>query len=105
MRAHLLKLLPLIMLIGSALVTEAQVASGPAPQNPGKFEVTNIDAIVDRIVASEHHENAVISSYRPIVETYAQKFSIKKNGEPVLASDYYYLGQATLSDSKPLVYH
>src|SRR5271154_815383 len=102
MRAHLLKLLPLIMLMGSALVTEAQFASDPAPQNLGKFEAKSIDSIVDLIVASEHHENAVISSYQPIVETYAQKFRIEKNGEPVHASDYYYLGQATLSDSKPL---
>jgi hypothetical protein len=105
MSAYFLKLLTLIMLMSSVPVAHAQVASDSASQNPGKLDAKSIDSIVDLIIASEHHQNAVISSYQPIVETYAQKFTVKKNGEPVLSSDYYYLGQAKLSDSQPLVYH
>jgi hypothetical protein len=103
----LFTLLSLSVLMSVSSVVAAQTTGGndPVREDLGRREVRSVDSVVDLIIAREHHENVVISAYRPIVETYAQKFSMRKNGEPVLSSDYYYLGQATLAESEPLAYH
>ncbi|MGH9712657.1 MAG: hypothetical protein ACRD5M_05085 [Candidatus Acidiferrales bacterium] len=98
-----------ILLYGALLTpifaqTEKQSAdkSDSLPSIAPKVE--SIDDTIDRVIAREHEELAVINTYHPIVETYVQRLNQKRNGEPLLSMDYYYLGQATLSGSKPPSY-
>ncbi len=60
--------------------------------------VTTVEQAIDRIVAREHDENAVIRRYKPIVETYVQDMKSDPQMGFVPFRDHYYLGQADLSN-------
>jgi len=96
------------ILIGIFLATN--VASGQARiyQSAGRFcersaqpqavsgQVTNVAQAVDRIIAREHNEIAVIRHYSPIVETYIQDMKFDQGKGSIPVHDHYFLGQASL---------
>lgn len=89
----------LASILFGAAPAEAQTATGTigAQQefSPTAKAVTP-DQAIDRIVAREREEIAILRQYRPIVETYIQDFTIK-GGEPIPWRDWYFLGEADLS--------
>jgi hypothetical protein len=78
----------------------AQPHPGNQPQtgNSPASQVTTVDQAIDRIIAREHDENAVIKGYSPIVETYVQDMKSDPQLGAVPFRDHYYLGQADLSN-------
>jgi hypothetical protein len=102
-----LSFLALVIAAGLAAVSEAQVPSDlrPPSEPSGTQQAEPVADLIDHIVARERQETEIISTYHPIAETYVQVFKQKRNQAPFLARDYYYLGQAELSLSKPLAYH
>jgi hypothetical protein len=102
-----LSLSALAVLIALAPVARAQVRSDSraTAELSDSQKTSTVDAVVDRVIAREHEELGVINSYHPIVETYVQQLNQKRNGGQLLSRDYYYLGQAELSESKPPRYH
>ena len=60
--------------------------------------VTTVNEAIDRIIAREHDENAVIRRYSPIVETYVQDMKADPEMGIVPFRDHYYLGQASLAN-------
>lgn len=89
-----------------ASISAGQTVSGPLPEQRSA-EIRDDKAagdLIERVIAREQAEMKVINSYDPIVETYVQVFSQKRNGERFLSRDYYYLGQAELSDRKKFGY-
>jgi hypothetical protein len=102
-----LSLSALAVLIAPAPVARAQVRSDSraTAELSDSQKTSPVDAVVDRVIAREHEELGVINSYHPIVETYVQQLNQKRNGEQLLSRDYYYLGQADLSEGKPPRYH
>src|SRR5580698_4080446 len=79
------------MILASAL---AGIAAAQTTSNP----VTTVAQAIDRIVARENDENAVIRRYSPIVETYVQDMKADPQMGIVPFHDHYYLGQADLSN-------
>jgi len=69
-------------------------AAAPAPDTS---PVTTVNQAIDRIIAREHDEVAVIRHYRPIVETYIQDMKPDKDMGSIPVRDHYFLGQANLS--------
>jgi hypothetical protein len=63
-------------------------------QSPGA-----LDQVVTRIIARENQEMVMIRVYSPLVETYIQKVSNKKNNEEGWepAGDHYFIGRAEFS--------
>ena len=59
--------------------------------------VTTADQAIDRIIAREHDEIAVIRQYSPIVETYIQDMKPDAEMGIVPVRDHYFLGQAELA--------
>jgi hypothetical protein len=100
--------LGLVTLVLTALapVASAQVESNSRTPTEisDSHETRTVDVVIDRVIAREHEELEIINSYHPIVETYVQVFSQKSNESPLPSKDYYYLGQAQLSNSKALGY-
>lgn len=78
---------------------QAQTADRTQPQagNSTASSVTTVDQAIDRIVAREHDENAVIRRYSPIIETYVQDMKPDPQLGIVPIHDHYFLGQAELS--------
>ena len=70
----------------------------------GTHDAKTVDDVIDRVITREHEEIEVVNSYNPIVETYVQVYSQKRTGARQLSRDYYYLGQAELSDRKQFGY-
>ncbi|MGA2900159.1 MAG: hypothetical protein ABSF40_08025, partial [Candidatus Acidiferrales bacterium] len=70
----------------------------------GTHDAKTVDDVIDRVITREHEEIEVVNSYDPIVETYVQVYSQKRSGARQLSRDYYYLGQAELSDRKQFGY-
>jgi hypothetical protein len=102
----LLNLFSIAVLTGVASISAGQTVSGPLPEQRSA-EIRDDKAtgdLIERVIAREQAEMKVINSYDPIVETYVQVFSQKRNGERFLSRDYYYLGQAELSDRKKFGY-
>jgi hypothetical protein len=85
--------------------TKSQTSDKPDSPVSIPAKVGTVEDTIDRVIAREHEELGVINSYHPIVETYVQQLNQKRNGEQLLSRDYYYLGQAELSESKPPRYH
>ena len=102
-----LSFLAMILVLGAVPILNAQVQSDARPVLglAGTHEAEAPPDVIDRIIAREHQEAELISSYHPIAETYVQVFKQKRNEDPRLARDYYYLGQAELSVTNPLAYH
>lgn len=65
--------------------------------NPTVGPVTTVDQAIDRIVARERDQIALIHQYTPIVETYIQDMKPDPEMGIVPAHDHYLLGQAQLS--------
>lgn len=53
----------------------------------------SMSQIIDRIVSREHDEIVALRRFRPIIETYIQKSTVR-SGESRLTGDFYLLGQA-----------
>jgi hypothetical protein len=92
-----------IMLAGSftsAAAAQMQTADQTKPQanNSTAAPVTTVDQAIDRIVAREHDQVAVIRRYSPIVETYVQDMKPDAAMGMVPFHDHYYLGQANLAN-------
>jgi len=92
--------LSLVMILAGsfagAVVAQGQIQ--PPPGNSTASTVTTVDQAIDRIVAREHDENAIIRRYSPIVETYVQDMKADPQMGIVPFHDHYYLGQADLSN-------
>jgi len=102
-----MNLLSMVVLTGIASITAAQTAVTDSRSGQGLSATPTqrtADELIDRIIAREHEEIKVINSYDPIIETYVQVYSQKRNGDRNLSGDYYYLGQAELSDRKEFGY-
>ena len=92
-----------LILAGSfatAASAQAQTAVQTQPQAgySTAAPVTTVNEAVDRIIAREHDEIAVIRRYAPIVETYVQDMKADPDMGIVPYRDHYYLGQASLSN-------
>jgi len=91
-----------IILAGSftgIAAAQTQTAEQTQPQaNNSTAAVTTVDQAIDRIVAREHDEAAVIRRYSPIVETYVQDMKPDAEMGIVPIHDHYYLGQANLGN-------
>lgn len=77
--------------------TQPQTAQTPehlviTPSQPG----TEAE-VIDRIIAREHQEVAMLRHYNPIVETYVQDMKPDAQLGSVPDKDHYYLGEAELS--------
>ena len=59
--------------------------------------VTTVDQAIDRIIAREHDEIAMIRRYSPIIETYIQDMRPDKDMGAIPDKDHYFLGQADLA--------
>lgn len=80
----------------------AQQAQQPAQQQqpteaPSAGPVTTVQQAVDRIIAREHEEDAIIRHYKPIIETYVQDMKPDPALGTVPVRDHYFLGQADLA--------
>lgn len=64
-------------------------------QTPGP--VTTVAQAIDRIIAREHDEIALIRRFTPLIETYIQDMKPDKEMGIVPVHDHYFLGQADLS--------
>src|SRR5215471_10586725 len=80
---------------GAAGAQQAQPVDQTQPQQAGP--VTTVNQAIDRIIAREHDENAMIRRYNPIVETYIQDMKPDPQMGNVPVKDHYFLGQAQLS--------
>ena len=107
MRMRFMNLLSVVVLASIASVAAAQAVvtdSRSGQELAATRKERTADELIDRVIAREHEEIRVIDSYDPIVETYVQTYSQKRNGDRTLSGDYYYLGQAELSDRKQFGY-
>lgn len=89
-----------IALIGSAwgaAYAQAQPPEAAQAAAPSARPVTTVNQAVDRIIAREHEENAVIRHYKPLIETYIQDMKPDPQMGMIPVSDHYFLGQANLS--------
>ncbi len=59
--------------------------------------VTTVDQAIDRVIAREHDQIAVIRRYNPLIETYVQDMKPDAEMGIVPVKDHYFLGQAQLS--------
>jgi len=86
--------------ISVAVVSVAMLATAAAAQTSSSTggSVTTVDQAIDRILAREHDEVALIRQYSPIVETYVQDMKSDPEMGLVPVRDHYYLGQAKLSN-------
>jgi hypothetical protein len=102
-----MNLLSIVVLASIASVAAAQTVvtdSRSGQELAATRKERTADELIDRVIAREQEEIKVINSYDPIVETYVQVYSQKRNGDRTLSGDYYYLGQAELSDRKQFGY-
>lgn len=107
MQSRFRNLFGIVVLAGTASVAVAQTVVTNSPSGheiAATREARTRDEVIHRIIAREREEIKVINSYDPIIETYVQVFSQKRNGDRLLSRDYYYLGQAELSDRKQFGY-
>jgi hypothetical protein len=86
-------------IFASAAAAQTQTANRAQLQTgtPTVGAVTTADQAIDRIIAREHDEIAVIRQYSPIVETYVQDMKPDEEMGIVPARDHYFLGQADWS--------
>jgi hypothetical protein len=80
---------------GSGLSTEAPVAANDAK---------SVDQIIDRVIAREHEELQMLTTYRRVAETYVQELKPNRKEPLTLWRDYYYLG-VTGPSKNPVDYH
>jgi hypothetical protein len=65
--------------------------------NQSGTPITTVAQAIDRIIARERDENALMRRYSPIVETYVQDMKADPDMGLVPFHDRYYLGQASLA--------
>jgi hypothetical protein len=85
----------LIAIAGVLAGTAAAQTSSSEPPSTGP--VTTVNQAVDRIIAREHEEVAIIRHYKPIIETYVQDLKPDAQLGLVPVHDDYFLGQADLA--------
>ena len=87
--------------LSGAAWAQAQVADRTQPQagNSTAAPVTTVNQAIDRIIARERDENAVIRGYKPIIETYVQDMKADPQMGFIPVRDHYYLGQANQSSA------
>lgn len=85
------------VLAGTAAAQSAQSPQAPANEPPSAGPVTTVDQAVDRIIAREHEEDAIIRHYKPIIETYVQDLKPDAQLGLIPVHDDYFLGQADLA--------
>ena len=94
-------LLLLSMILAGTLWGAVEGAEAQTPsQQPGYANsgaVTTVNEAIDRLIARERDEIAVIRSYKPITETYVQDMRSDPQLGIVPIDDHYFLGQADLS--------
>jgi hypothetical protein len=84
----------------SMLLAGAGVASAQSQQQtatPPAGPAMTVTQAVDRIIAREHEEGAIIRHYKPLIETYIQDMKPDPQFGMIPVSDHYFLGQADLS--------
>ncbi len=80
------------ILAGTAAAAQPQ-SNEPASTGP----VTTVNQAIDRIIAREHEEDAIIRHYKPLIETYVQDMKPDPQLGMVPVHDHYFLGQADLA--------
>jgi len=85
--------------LAGAVSAQTQTADQTQPQAGGSTSVpvTTVDQAIDRIIAREHDQVAMIRRYSPIIETYIQDMKPDKDMGAVPDKDHYFLGQADLA--------
>lgn len=95
---RLTAMLVVVMLAG--VHTAGQSANPQKPTPVAKVDTSGqpatIEAAVDRIIAQEQAETALIRKQTPIVQTYVQEVKLDKDAGTIPTRDHYYLGQARL---------
>lgn len=86
------------LLAGAAAVqaqtqTQAPAQAAAAEASPAM----TVNQVVDRIIAREHEEDAIIRHYKPLIETYVQDMKPDPQLGMIPVKDHYFLGQADLS--------
>lgn len=92
-------------MLGSVAAAQSSTTVAPtvAPQPQASAmaaatgPVTTVDQAIDRIIARERDEVAVIRQYNPVVETYIQDMKADSEMGIVPMKDHYFLGQASLT--------
>jgi hypothetical protein len=91
----------LAVLLGAAFAggtaVQAQQAQPAPAESSSPARVTSVSDAINRIIAREREEDAIIRRYDPIVETYVQEMRPDKEMGTVPVSDNYFLGQANLA--------
>jgi len=73
-------------------------AAQPPPQSASAAApAMTANQVVDRIIAREHEEDAIIRHYKPLIETYIQDMKPDPQLGMIPVSDHYFLGQADLA--------
>jgi hypothetical protein len=72
----------------AAAQPQSTTSAGPA---------MTVNQAIDRIIAREHEEDAIIRHYKPLIETYIQDMKPNPQLGMVPVSDHYFLGQADLA--------
>jgi len=96
-----LQTLCVLVFLGGALGVSAAQSRQASDQPQARADspstpVTTVNDAVNRIIAREHDEVAIIRRYNPVVETYVQEMKPDKALGSVPARDHYFLGQANL---------
>jgi hypothetical protein len=81
---------------GAQAPTQTADQTQPQPGGSAASPVLTVNQAIDRIIAREHDENAIIRRYSPIVETYIQDMKPDKDMGAVPVRDHYFIGQADL---------
>ena len=95
----------LTVMFVSLTLSSILIASGQSASPKSTIQSTKVDesgqpatikAAVDRIIAQEQAETALIRQQTPIVQTYVQEIKLDKDAGTIPRKDHYYLGQARL---------
>lgn len=84
-----------ILIAGVLAGTPGARAQSNEPTSTGP--VTTVNQAIDRIIAREHEEVAIIRHYKPLIETYVQDMKPDPQLGTVPVKDHYFLGQADLA--------
>lgn len=104
-RIRLFVMMTVLCAVASAQSRPSDTKSKPAPSSSvtstadphEQAKPSSMNELVDRIIKREHDQIALVSLYRPIVETYIQELKPDQEMGFVPSHDYYYLGKVNLS--------
>lgn len=80
----------------AGVLAGSPAAHAQSNEAPSTGPVTTVNQAVDRIIAREHEEVAIIRHYKPLIETYVQDMKPDPQLGTVPIHDHYFLGQADL---------